>query len=124
MQKEQLVVRPSPGKGRGIFATQLIPAGATIERAPVVVIPEGQWEKFEKTILFHYYFSWGRHSALVLGFGSLYNHSYHPNARFVRHFKDEIMEFVALREIAADEEILINYNGDPTDDSPLWFHAI
>lgn len=124
MQVAHLVIRPAPGKGRGVFTTRPIARGALIEQAPVVVIPEGQWEKFEKTILFHYYFSWGRDSALALGFGSLYNHSYQPNAKFVRRFKEEIMEFVALREIAAEEEILINYNGDPADDSPLWFHAV
>jgi SET domain-containing protein len=117
-------IRPSPGKGRGVFALRPIAAGELIERAPVVVIPEGQWEKFEKTILFNYYFSWERHSALVLGYGSLYNHSYQPNARFVRQFKEEAMDFIALRAIATGEEIVINYNGDPTDDSPLWFHAL
>ena len=46
-------IRPSPGKGRGVFALRCFEAGELIERAPVVVIPEGQWEKFEKTILFN-----------------------------------------------------------------------
>ncbi len=111
----------SPGKGRGIFASEPIAAHSLIERAPVIVIPAGQWEVMHKTILFDYYFAWGDHSALALGYGSLYNHSYHPNARFVKQFAELMLEFYALRDIAPGEEIVINYNGDPADDSPLWF---
>jgi SET domain-containing protein len=119
-----LTVGDSPGKGRGVFATEMITAGTLLERAPVIIVPTGQWELMHKTILFDFYFAWGEHSAIALGFGSLYNHSYHPNARFVKHLAEGWIEFFALRIIEPDEEILINYNGDPHDDSPLWFHAL
>ena len=111
-------------KGRGVFATRRIAAGALIERAPVIVVPAGQWELAEKTVLFDYFFAWGEHSAIALGYGSLYNHSYQPNARFVKHFSHQVIEFYALRAIEAGEELLINYNVDPDDDSPLWFHVL
>jgi uncharacterized protein len=117
-------IAESPGKGRGVFAGQPIPAGALIERAPVIVIPTGQWERVDKTVLFDYFFAWGDHSAIALGYGSLYNHSYQPNARHVKLLAQQIIEFYTLRTIAPGEEILINYNGDPADDSPLWFHAL
>lgn len=119
-----LEIHHSPGKGRGVFAGQSIPAGALIERAPVLVIKAGQWEGMERTILFDYFFAWQEHSALAFGYGSLYNHSYTPNARYDKKFGEEVIEIVALREIAAGEEILIHYNGEPDDDAELWFHAL
>jgi SET domain-containing protein len=119
-----LEIRHSPGKGRGVFARQPIPAGALIERAPVIVVQAGQWEGMERTILFEYFFAWQEHSALALGYGSLYNHSYSPNARYMKMFNEDIIEIIALRDIAMGEEILINYHGDPNDDAGLWFHAL
>jgi uncharacterized protein len=119
-----LYIGQSPGKGRGVFAQHPSPAGTRVERAPVLIVPSGQWEMMDKTILFDYYFAWGEHSAIALGYGSLYNHAYTPNARYVKNFSAQQIEFFALRDIAADEEILINYNGDPADVAPLWFHAL
>jgi SET domain-containing protein len=119
-----LYIAQSPGRGRGVFARQPIPAGTLIEQAPVIVVPTGQWERADKTILFDYFFAWGEHSAIALGYGSLYNHSYQPNARYVKHLAEQRIDFYTLRDIEPGEEILINYNGDPGDDSPLWFHAL
>ena len=119
-----LTIKHSPGKGRGIFAQQPIAAGALIERAPVIVVPAGQWELMERSILFEYFFAWGKDSALALGYGSLYNHAYAPNAYFVKQFAEQAIDFIALRAIAVGEEILINYNVDPHDDSPLWFRVV
>lgn len=113
-----------PGKGRGVFAQRQIHGGELIERAPVIVVPAGQWEAMDKTILFEYFFAWGEHSAIALGYGSLYNHSYRPNARYVKLLAEQVIEFYALRDIQPGEEILINYNVDPADDSPLWFHVL
>jgi uncharacterized protein len=119
-----LYIAESPGKGRGVFAQHLIHSGQLIERAPVIVVPAGQWEAMDRTVLFDYFFAWGEHSAIALGYGSLYNHSYQPNARFVKHLTEQVIEFYALREIQPGEEILVNYNVDPDDESPLWFHAL
>jgi SET domain-containing protein len=119
-----LEIRHSPGKGRGVFALRPIPAGTLIERAPVLIVRAGQWEGMERTILFDYFFAWQEHSALALGYGSLYNHSYDPNARYMKLFNEEAIEIIALRDIAMGEEILINYNGDPNDNAGLWFHAL
>ncbi|MCL4860229.1 MAG: SET domain-containing protein [Caldilineaceae bacterium] len=119
-----LYIAESPGRGRGVFAQRQIHSGQLIERAPVIVVPAGQWEGMDRTVLFDYFFAWGEHSAIALGYGSLYNHAYQPNARFVKHFSQQVIEFYALRAIESDEEILINYNVDPGDDSPLWFHVL
>ncbi|HWL25392.1 MAG TPA: SET domain-containing protein-lysine N-methyltransferase, partial [Ureibacillus sp.] len=34
------------------------------------------------------------------------------------------IDFYAMRDIHEGEEILVNYNGDPEDQSPLWFEVI
>jgi SET domain-containing protein len=110
-------------KGKGVFAEQGFSKGDVIERAPVIVIPAEEWKYIEKTVLYHYVYSWGEDGeemAMALGLGSCYNHSYTPNAEFDTLLDEEVIEFVAARDIAAGEEITINYNG-PGDDSPLWF---
>jgi len=117
-------VNDSPGRGRGVFADAPIQAGDVIERAPVLVLPDPQWLSLDTTELRDYHYAWGENAAaIVLGYGSLYNHSYTPNAIYVRNMDARLMEYVALRDIATGEEITINYNGDPKDITPQWFEA-
>lgn len=114
-------------KGRGVFATGKIRKDEIIERAPIVLIPEQQWDMVESTTLRNYTFSWGpndEHAAVALGYVSLYNHSYTPNAMFVQTPEDAVIEITALRDIEKGEEILVNYNGEPDDQEPLWFTAV
>ena len=114
------------GKGRGVFAQKEFAAGETIERSPVLVVPDREWTMIEPTVLYGYTFSWGEnleHAALAMGLGSFYNHSWSANAEYLRRPEDEIIEFVALRAISAGEEITVNYNGQG-DESPLWFTVL
>lgn len=113
--------------GKGVFATRSFGPGELIESAPVIVIPADEWLSVEKTVLFNYCYAYGESMndiALALGFGSLYNHSYTPNARYVRRQDQKLIEFFALRPIAMGEEITINYNGDPGSLDPLWFTVL
>lgn len=117
-------IGPSRGKGRGVFAARRIAAGEVIELAPVVVLPAREWAQLKKTKLADYAFDWGRDNrdlSIVLGYGSLYNHSHRPNARFHHRLRERVYEFVAIRQIRPGEEIVVNYNGDPDDETPLWF---
>ena len=59
--------------------------------------------------------------AIVLGYGSLYNHSYAPNARYYTTFDTRTLDIVALKDIPIGEEITVNYNGEPEDQSAVWF---
>lgn len=99
--------------------------GEIIERPPVIVIPAAEAPTIRATRLAGYFFEWGedcRQAAIALGYGSLYNHSYAPNARYVFQEADECLEFVALRAIAAGEEITINYNNlEESASNPLHF---
>jgi hypothetical protein len=113
------------GKGRGVFATRRILRGEVIERAPVLVIPPGQVKHVEATMLDHYVYDWqGEQLALALGHGSLFNHGYEPNAVYAKRFDEGVLEYTALRDIELGEEILINYNGDPKDQAPVWFDVV
>jgi uncharacterized protein len=116
-----------PNKGRGVLATSLFVAGQTIERCPVIVIPASETPLIRDTRLAHYYFEWGddcKQAAIALGFGSLYNHSYSPNARYEFREAEEILEFIALRDIQAGDEIKINYNNlGPSASQALKFEV-
>jgi len=119
-----LEVKESPGKGRGVFASAPIPERCCIERSPVIVIPEEQIVHIRRTELCNYYFKWGKDAAIALGLGSLFNHSYRPNAAFYLNKKERVIEFYSLQPICQGDEITVNYNGDPKDQSRLWFNPI
>ena len=111
-QSDKVEVRRVRGKGRGVFARRPIGAGEVIETCPVLVLPAGSAEDVPAGIG-GYVFEWGRGKlALALGYGSLYNHSYRPNARYDDAAPAQ-MVFRAIRNIEPDEEITINYNGEP-----------
>lgn len=110
--------------GRGIYATRNIKRGELIESVPLIIIPKTEWDHMRKSILLNYVFRWGEDKALALGYGSLYNHSYSPNARYYQNHENQSIDFYARRYIHEGEEILVNYNGDPRNTSPLWFEVI
>ncbi|TKC16113.1 SET domain-containing protein [Robertmurraya kyonggiensis] len=107
---------------RGVFATCDIKKGTLIHEAPVIAYPNEQHEHIEKTLLADYAFEYGiNHTAILLGYGMLFNHSYEPNATYDINFDNHTFDFFAYKDIKAGEEILINYNGDVDDQEKLWF---
>lgn len=113
--------------GRGVFANRDILKDELIHIAPVVVLSKEEFEVIDTTILGNYVFNWEAKygtCALALGYGSLFNHSYSPNAIYKLRKKSNTIEFYAYKDIKADEEILVNYNGKPDDESPLWFEVL
>ena len=119
-----ITVKDSPGKGRGVFAQRNFKEGEVIEICPVIVLPAEEIDALELTQLYSYYFAWGPESkdaAIALGYGSLYNHSYTPNARYYKDFDNSLIKYVCITDIQKDEEITISYNWDPEDKSPVWF---
>jgi hypothetical protein len=108
---------------RGVFATCDIKKGQLFHEAPVVPYPNDQHKYIEKTVLDDYVYEYGiNHSAIVLGYGMLFNHSYEPNATYDINFSKHTFDYFAYKDIKAGEEILINYNGDVDDMDPLWFN--
>ena len=120
-QSEYLSVKRIRGKGRGVVAKCAIPANTVIERAPVLVIPDGE---IDESVLVNYVYHWGRDTvALALGYGSLYNHSYSPNAKY-EDVGVQTKVFTSIRDIEAGEEITINYHGEPDAEGDMHFDVL
>lgn len=119
-----LFVARTHDRGRGVFTNKKIKKGQTIEMCPIIVFSKKDREQIDSTFLYEYYFEWGesgKKGAVALGYGSLYNHSYSPNAKYNPDFDLNILEFEAIRNIEAGEEITVNYNLDPEDKTPMWW---
>ena len=110
--------------GRGVFARRAFSPGEVVERCPVVIVPAAQLGALQATDLYSYSYQWSRDCALAQGYGGLYNHSYTPNAHFEIKTQRGLVNIIAIEDITDDEEITINYNGDPMDQSPLWFEPV
>lgn len=114
-------------RGRGVVALSGIERGELVERSPVLIIPPADRARCDETIIFTYVFMWEhdtceedlyRHegrAAIALGYTSLLSHSPQPNCRFVRHIDELYIDVFAQRDIAAGEELTIDYQ------MTLWF---
>jgi len=128
--KVYLALSAIKGAGRGMFASETIEKGELIERCPVITIEKKEVPLIRDTLLRKYYFMEGineksHRAAICLGFGSIYNHSYSPNATYKKYIHEGYIDFIALRSIKKGEEICTNYNhGDPNDTSTLWIDSI
>lgn len=97
---------------RGVFADKKFKRGDIIEACPVIPISEKDFIKLKGTALENYPFSWKeRETCIVLGYGSLYNHSDTPNIDWV-DYPDHLKVFFALRDIKKGEELFFNYNNE------------
>lgn len=112
LRRAPIQVRSSPLGGRGVFAAKSIREGALLEECPVL-ITDADYDE-----LGDYVFKWGdgqgHRFALPLGYGACYNHSDDPNADWQMDERRMLMIVWAVRDIAADQEILISYG-------PKWF---
>ena len=126
LQHSDLVyVKRVKGKGRGVFARKPIRKGEVIEKVPKMLLsPDMIVDGMQNPNLAKIYFIHDRKTLCVcLGYGSIYNHSYQPNAIY-EDGPAATMIFRALRNIDQDEEICINYNGDPVDEGPVGFKVV
>ena len=117
------------GKGRGVIALCDIPDGTVIERCPVLIIPDHDRSKTDKTVVFTYVYMWehgtteqdlytgkGR-AGIALGLSSLLNHSYAPTATFTRMIDTLELELRICQTLKAGDEITIDYQ------MKLWFET-
>lgn len=111
-------------KGRGIFASERIPARTVIEVCPVLILdPKDAGNHISKTMLDHYTYNWPwkdgmKTQVVVLGLGSMFNHStYAQNVAWTRDVPNECVTYTALKDIEIGEELCISYGN-----GRLWFH--
>lgn len=114
-------LKRTPNKGLGVFASEDIKEGDIIERAPLLEMTPTERKHASNTILNHYMYPWRstRSAALVFGYGSIYNHSFEPNADWKQDFRSREMVYRAIKDIKKGEEISVNYNGEPDDMTPI-----
>lgn len=115
-------------KGMGVFAARAFGEGEVVEECPVILFkkPYEVLHKELKTFVFHWPVPEGAAAkqALALGYGSLYNHANPSNLRYETDLERRVLRYMAVREIAADEELTINYNADggaPESADEWWF---
>jgi uncharacterized protein len=119
-----LYVASVKGRGRGVFTSDALPAQTVIERAPVVVMHADARVLLDKTLLHDYIFEWGedqKDCAVALGYVSIYNHAAPSNCEYEMHFRKAMITVRTVRDIAAGEELFINYNGDWNNQKQVWF---
>jgi uncharacterized protein len=111
-------------KDRGVFACKNFKKGDLIEICPIIKFRITELPDIKKTTLRYYYYEYDNdYDAIFLGYGSLYNHSYSSNARYLYDYKNETISFKAVKDIPKDSEIFVNYNYYPNSKDPLekWF---
>jgi SET domain-containing protein len=123
-QSDAVVVKRSPGKGRGVFARRPIKRGEVIEKVPVILIPADLvLDNASGKVLDRYVFWWNKNTlAISLGYGSIYNHSFTPNAEYEQGYA--CITYRAIRDISPGEEIQINYQWDTEDYAEFGFKIV
>jgi uncharacterized protein len=107
-------------KIRGILASRDIKKGEILEKCPIILIPLEEFPYLSKTALNKYYYDWNQtHCCIVLGYGSLINHSYNPTAMYVFDYKNKFLVYKSIKDINKGEEITVNYNFDPSSKAKL-----
>lgn len=79
----------------------------------MIPLTHSELQHVQKTQLVHDHFEWGEgHSggAIALDYGSLYNHAYESNVEYGFQGSELAIDFIARRDIAAGEELTINYD--------------
>ncbi|RZA09758.1 MAG: SET domain-containing protein-lysine N-methyltransferase [Proteobacteria bacterium] len=115
--KNPLYLKHSKERGWGVFCEKPIAKGRVIETAPIIFLPASTFKRTSDTPIESYRFSfWGDACALVLGFGSLYNHSIDgANSVHELNRKSRTYTFKATKDIPAHTEIFHDYNWDKSE---------
>jgi len=99
-------LRPSPIHGRGMFATCTISKGHVIEIVPIIKIDRAR-DITKESVIRNYDIKFGENHAIMLGYGSIYNHSDNNNAYW--DFMGEELYVIAERDILNNEEVFVSY---------------
>ena len=114
-QASLVEVKQSPLHGRGLYAAGAISYGNQIGTWPALILNEADTAQVQSTRLYHYIFyvdetpEGAIRGAVAFGEISMCNHSPDANAVFAVDAAGATVSLTAARDIAAGEEILIDY---------------
>lgn len=106
-----IFVKKSSTHGFGVFAGKTIRKGQKIEECYTIFSRRGGNRQLED-----YYFDADGKYALLMGFGSIYNHSDDCNADYKINQKTRVTTLTAERTIKKGEEIFVSYGEE-------WFSS-
>lgn len=121
-----LFISGTSSMGRGVFTSSTISAGTIIEISPVIVMSAEERKLLDQTRLHDYIFEWGEKKdqcCMAMGYIAVYNHSSESNCEYEMDYEQQSISIKTVRDIAAGEELFINYNGDWNDSKPVWFNT-
>jgi SET domain-containing protein len=119
-----LFIAPTENRGRGVYTSEDIEEGVVVEVSPVVVMSLEERKLLDQTLLHDYIFEWGEakdQCCMAMGYVPVYNHSYASNCEYGMDYDQQQISITTVRPVKAGEELLVNYNGDWNDNTPLWF---
>lgn len=114
-QHPDIEVRASDVHGFGVFACQPIDAGVLLEECHFFDVPMENYRRIEFVCpeFAANFYCWplgGRETAaLLLGNGSIYNHSDQPNTEISCDARRRLYVFKTLQPIGADQELFVSY---------------
>jgi SET domain-containing protein len=106
---DNVYVKKSKYKGRGVFASRKIYMGEEIEACPILLELKNRIPA--NNVLTDYVFSTGIEGevAFAMGYCGLFNHDDNNNARWFINRDTRTVTIIALKDIKKDEEIFVSY---------------
>ena len=109
-----IVANTGTDLGRGAFSERDFSPGDVVEVCPVILL-DYQIKELSLPVQ-RVVFNWAKlcdapeKYALVLGYGSMYNHADHPNLRYSADSENQAMIYTAVRDIEHGEQLTVSYN--------------
>lgn len=107
----KICVRRSKIHRWGIFALEAIKEREILEEAPYFIVTKEHIEQVPACGTYSYWLE-DTKSLIGLGFAGLYNHSFDSNVDYQVDKISEVIRHYAKRDIAKDEELLLNYGSE------------
>ena len=114
-------ISTSPLHGNGVFALRSFKANDVVEECPILTIPRD--DRYVANLYIFKDYSSPSKVMLLLGYGSLYNHSKNKANAFFQQTRQSVV-FIASRDIQTGEEILINYGDDFWETQIMLKHTL
>ncbi len=114
--KYHLYLKKMRNRGWAVFCDRKIPKGRVFVTDPIILLHRKLLHRLSNTPIDSYRFTfWGDSTAIVLGYGSLINHSKKANCAWRVNRKSKTYSFYATEEIPANTEICHDYGWTKED---------